>query len=59
MSVNGTLINPNETFYNSENPKISVVIPIFNAEGYIKNAIISIENQDLKDIEIIIIDTIQ
>ena len=55
-AVNHSLINPNEKFTKSENPKISVVIPIYNAEGYIENAICAIENQDLKDIEIIIID---
>ena len=56
LAVNGTLINPNIVFYKSDNPKISIVIPMFNAEGYIKNAITSIENQDFTDIEIIIID---
>ena len=55
-AVNHTLINPNEKFYKSENPKISVVIPMYNAEGYIENAICAIENQDLKDIEVVIID---
>ena len=55
-AVNHTLINPNEIFYSSENPKISVVIPLYNAEGYIENGICAIENQDFKDIEIIIID---
>ena len=55
-AVNHTLINPNETFYRPENPKISIVIPMYNAEGYIENGIFAIENQDFKDIEIIIID---
>ena len=55
-AVNHTLINPNEIFYRSKNPKISIVIPMYNAEGYIGNGIIAIENQDFKDIEIIIID---
>jgi glycosyltransferase involved in cell wall biosynthesis len=56
MAVNHSLINPNEKFYKSKYPKISVVIPMYNAEGYIENAVCAIENQDLKDIEIIIID---
>ena len=55
-AINHTLINPNEIFYRSENPKTSEVIPMLNAEGYIENGICSIENQDFKDIEIIIID---
>ena len=42
--------------YISNNPKISVVIPIYNGEKYIKSALTSIQNQDLKDIEIIMID---
>ena len=55
-AINHTLINPNEIFYRTENPKISIVIPMYNSEGYIENGIYAIENQDLKDIEIIIID---
>ena len=55
-AVNHTLINPNEIFNRSENPIISITIPMYNAEGYIENGIIAIENQDFKDIEIIIID---
>jgi len=55
-AVNHTLINPNEIFYSSENPKISIVIPLYNAEGYIENGICAIQNQDFKDIEILIID---
>ena len=51
----GELINPNETFYKSENPKISIVISVYNGEPYLKNALLSIQNQDFKDIEIIMI----
>ena len=56
LAVNHSLINPKEKLYKSENPKISVVIPMFNAEGFIENGITAIENQDFKDIEIVIID---
>lgn len=56
ICINGTLINPNENFTKSENPKISIVIALFNAEGYLKNGIFSIQNQDFKDIEIVIVD---
>jgi len=56
MAMNGTLYNPNEVFKKSENPKISVVISVYNGEGYIKTALLSIQNQDFKDIEIIIVD---
>jgi hypothetical protein len=56
MAMNGTLYNPNEVFKKSENPKISIVISVYNGEGYIKTALLSIQNQDFKDIEIIIVD---
>ena len=56
MSLNGTKLNINEIYIKSENPKISIIISVFNAEPYIKNALASIQNQDFKDIEIIIID---
>ena len=52
----GKLINPNETFHKSENPKISIVISVYNGEPYLKSALLSIQNQDFKDIEIIIVD---
>ena len=37
-------------------PKISVIIPIFNKEKYIKKSLESVINQSFKDFEIIIID---
>lgn len=37
-------------------PKVSIIIPNFNNEKYIEEAIKSVQNQSLKDIEIIIID---
>ena len=39
----------------SDNPKISVVIPIYNCEKTIKRAIYSIKNQNFSDFEIILI----
>ena len=39
-----------------EQPKISVVISVFNGEGYLRRTLYSIQNQDFKDIEIIMID---
>lgn len=56
MAIKGILFSPNETYNKSNSPKISVVITVHNGEGYIKNAIISIENQNFKDIEIVFID---
>lgn len=38
-----------------ENPKISIIIPVYNTEKYVKDAILSIMNQSIKDIEILVI----
>ena len=40
----------------SNNPKISVVIPIYNKENFILRVLRSIQNQSFKDIEIVFID---
>lgn len=37
-------------------PRVSVIIPVYNTEAYVEEAIRSIMNQTLRDIEIIIID---
>lgn len=39
-----------------EKPKISVIVPIYNSEKYLEICLKSIQNQSLKDIEIILID---
>ena len=39
-----------------ENVKVSVIVPVFNTEKYLKKCVDSIINQSLKDIEIIFID---
>ena len=56
MVTNGTLYKPNEIYYKSENPKISIVITVYNGEGFLETTLLSIQNQDFKDIEIIMID---
>ena len=38
------------------NPKVSVVVPVYNVEKYLKRCLNSLVNQTLKDIEIVIID---
>ncbi len=40
----------------TENPIVSVIVPVFNAEAYIEKCILSIIEQSFKDIEIIIVD---
>ena len=54
-SNSGKLLYENNLVY-SENPKISVIIALYNAEKYINSTLISIQNQKMKDIEIIIVD---
>ena len=41
---------------NINNPRISIVISLYNREQYIKSAIRSVQNQNFSDIEIIIVD---
>ena len=53
--TSGILLN-NSNLILSENPKISVTIPIYNGEKYLYYSLRSIQNQKMKDIEIILID---
>ena len=39
-----------------QNPKISVIIPVYNGGKYLHHSLKSVQNQRMKDIEIIIID---
>ena len=48
------LIN-NIKFTKLNKPKITVIVPIYNSEQYIKKNIRSIQNQNMKDIEIILV----
>lgn len=40
---------------NMANPKVSIIIPVYNTEEFVEEAVRSIMNQTLRDIEIIII----
>ena len=44
---------PNRVFKQSENPKISIIIPMYNEEKNVLSIIRSIQNQNLQDIEIV------
>ena len=55
LSRKNILINK-KRFKASNNPKVSVVISLYNREKYIKYAIRSTQNQNLTDIEIIVVD---
>ena len=56
LLLNHTKIDKNKTYYPSKNPKISIIITIYNGEAFLNTSLLSIQNQDLKDIEIIMID---
>ena len=45
-----------ENLVKSDNPKISVIISIYNREKFINSTLRSVQNQKMKDIEIIIVD---
>ena len=50
------LNNPDEISKKYENPKISIIMLIYNGEKYLEKSLLSIYNQDFKEIEVIIID---
>ena len=55
--INGVLYDKNLNEYKiNEEPKISVIIPIYNKESFILKILRSIQNQSFKDIEIIFCD---
>ena len=37
-------------------PKVSIIVPVYNAEKYLERCITSLKNQSLSDIEIILVD---
>lgn len=49
------LIIKNKSFSLSNWPKITVIIPVYNSQKTIKSAIISIQNQNMSEIEIILV----
>ena len=51
----GELIDKNK-YPLLKNPKISVIMPIYNGGKYLFYSLLSIQNQDMKDIEIILVD---
>jgi glycosyltransferase involved in cell wall biosynthesis len=49
------LLNNNKSGTSQHNPKISVIIPLYNHEKYIKEAICSVLEQSFSDFEVIVI----
>ena len=56
MSQNCELYEKDKIYNPTNNPKISIVLPVHNGEYFLKKTLTSIQNQDFKDIEIIIVD---
>ena len=56
LVFSGTKIDKNNIYSPSINPKISIIISVFNGEAFLRTALLSIQNQNFKDIEIIMID---
>ena len=56
LNIETTLLNSNKNFHKVLNPKISVIISVYNGEPYLRTAIRSIQNQNFKSVEIIIVD---
>ncbi len=52
---NGILLD-NITYHATNFPRISVIIPVHNGGKYLKYSLRSVQNQKMKDIEIIIVD---
>ena len=55
FKANSGILNNQISTNINENPKISVVIPMFNIEDLISRAIISVQNQNCYDFEIIVV----
>ena len=53
--LEGVLMNYNINNKYSTQPKISIVIPVYNCEKTIKSTVRSIQNQDMEEIEIILV----
>ena len=56
LVLNGTVLDKDKIYYPSKEPKVSIVISAYNGEAFLKTTILSIQNQDLKDVEIVIVD---
>ena len=54
--INDILIDSNQYYNISKKPKISLIMPVYNGEKYIHYSLRSVQNQKMKDIEIILID---
>jgi glycosyltransferase involved in cell wall biosynthesis len=48
-----SIISKEERYKKIEGPKVSVIIPVYNMEGYLRECIDSVINQTYRDIEII------
>ena len=56
FNLAGNLSHSTSEFYYRENPKISIIISLYNGEVYLKPILRSVQNQNFLNIEIIIVD---
>ena len=55
-NLDGHLVHSKALFKKVDEPKISIVISVFNGEAFIKPVVRSVQNQNILDLEIIIVD---
>ena len=55
-NLDGHLVHSKALFKKVDEPKISIVISVFNGEAFIKPVVRSVQNQNILDFEIIIVD---
>ena len=56
INCDNKLLEGNQKFNKSNNPEVSVIITIHNQAYYIHKCLRSVQNQSIKNIEIIIVD---
>ena len=56
VNLNNISLYQDYAFEKNRNPKITIVVSVYNNEKYIKSNLLSILNQDFTDIEVIVID---
>jgi len=55
INIKGILVHNKDIFSDINNPKVSVIIPVYNSQKIIYRTIRSVQNQNILEIEIILI----
>lgn len=56
VQVTANVLTDNDSLSQNSQPLVSVIIPVYNAEKYVEQAVRSIMNQTYKNLEILITD---